>query len=63
MLEFQVDGMSCSHCVKVVTQAVQSVDPAARVEVDLATHRVRVDSSAERDALAGALREAGYAPA
>lgn len=62
MIEFQVDGMSCGHCVKAVTEAVQSVDPAARVDVDLASHRVEVDSSADRERLASALREAGYAP-
>ena len=60
---FQVQGMSCGHCVKAVTEAVQAVDPAAEVRVDLASGKVEVQSVAEREALAGAIREEGYAVA
>jgi len=60
MLQFQVQGMSCGHCVKAVTQAVQSVYPEARVEVDLETGRVRVESAADADRVARAIEEAGY---
>jgi copper chaperone len=62
VIEFNVEAMSCSHCVSVVTQAVRSVDPNARVDVDLAAHKVRVESNEERAALAAALDEAGYTP-
>ena len=57
---FEVRGMTCAHCVRAVTQAVQRVDPAARVEVDLASGRVDVASSAPRERLAEAIREEGY---
>ena len=60
MIEFNVEGMSCNHCVKAVTEAVRSVDPAARVDVDLSSHTVKVDSAAPREAVAAALDEAGY---
>ncbi len=60
MIEFQVEGMSCGHCVKAVTQAVQEVDAAASVVVDLAAQQVRVESTADRAALAGAIAEAGF---
>ena len=63
MQEFTIADMSCSHCVGVITRTVQQLDPKARVETDLATKRVRVDSELPRDALAHALDEAGYAPA
>ena len=33
---FDVDGMSCNHCAKAVTKAVQQLDPQAQVQVDLA---------------------------
>ena len=33
---FQVSGMTCGHCVRAVTQAIEALDPAARVNVDLA---------------------------
>lgn len=57
---FQVQGMSCGHCVKAVTQAIQKLDPQARVTVSLDQGRVEVDSAAEREALAQAIREEGY---
>ena len=37
---FQVQGMTCGHCVRAVTEAVKSVDPQAEVKVDLATGKV-----------------------
>lgn len=63
MLEFNVPAMSCGHCVGVITQTLKQVDPQARVEVDLPGKKVKVESSRNRDALAGALAEAGYPPA
>jgi copper chaperone len=58
---FDVQGMTCGHCVKAVTRAVQAVDPAAKVEVDLPGGRVTIDSGADRDRLAAAIRDEGYA--
>jgi len=39
---------------------VQGIDPAAQVEIDLPTKKVRIDSSADLDRIAGAIDEAGY---
>ncbi len=61
MIEFHVEGMSCQHCVAAITRAVQAVDTAAQVEVDLAGGRVRITSSADIGALKAAIDEAGYA--
>ena len=36
-----VQGMSCGHCVKAVTAAIQAKDPNAKVEVDLADGTVK----------------------
>ena len=63
MVEFSVPAMSCGHCVGVITQTLKQVDPQARVEVDLGGKTVKVESSRDRDAFAGALTEAGYPPA
>lgn len=60
MHELKVEGMTCGHCVARVTQAVKSVDPAARVEIDLAGRRVRFESGCEPGDIADALAEAGY---
>lgn len=63
MIEFDIQSMSCNHCVGRVTEAVKSVDPAAKVEVDLQNKKVRVQGSADRQAVSAALTEAGYPPA
>ena len=63
MMTFQVEGMSCSHCVQSVTNAVQAVEPQAKVTIDLASGRVAVDGSERRDAVAQAIKDAGYSVA
>jgi copper chaperone CopZ len=63
MFAFDVNDMSCSHCVNAITQAVKSADPGAQVEIDLASHRVTIQpAQAGEQALADAIREAGYTP-
>lgn len=61
--EFQVDGMTCGHCIRSVTEAVRGVDPVAAVDVDLATGRVRIGSDAAPDRLTAAIVAEGYAAA
>jgi copper chaperone len=64
MIEFNVQAMSCGHCIGVVTETIHQVDPNARVEVDLAQKKVKVDAGDEqRQAMADALTGAGYPPA
>lgn len=62
MIRFNIPQMSCGHCVKAVTEAVREADPQAKVEVDLASKNVAVESTADRGRIAQALAEAGYAP-
>jgi len=57
---FQVQGMSCGHCVNAVTQAVQAVDPGAAVTIDLGSGKVEVQSEQDRAVLARAIEEEGY---
>lgn len=61
MQVFNVQGMTCGHCVKAVTRAVQEQDAAAQVEVDLAARQVRVQSVLDAQQLLAAIREEGYA--
>jgi copper chaperone len=63
MIEFDVQAMSCGHCVSTVTQTILQVDPQAKVEVDLAGKKVKIESREDRSRLAAALAEAGYPPA
>lgn len=60
MLDLQVSGMTCGHCEKAVTRAVQSVDPGAKISVERATGRVSVDSTADANALKHAIEQEGY---
>jgi copper chaperone len=57
---FQVQGMSCGHCERAVTQAVQHVDPQAQVRIERSTGKVEVQSTAAREQLAKAIEEEGY---
>jgi copper chaperone len=63
MFEFDVQAISCGHCVKAVNEAIKEIDPAASVDVQLDSKKVKVESVAGRQALVEALTEAGYPPA
>jgi len=60
MQVFNVQGMTCGHCVKAVTRALQEQDAQAQVDVDLAARQVRVQSSLAVEQVLAALREEGY---
>ena len=62
MIEITVNDMTCGHCVSVITKALVSVEPRAKVEVDLNTRLVRIDTEAEAEEFVEAIREAGYTP-
>lgn len=56
-----VQGMSCGHCVKAVTAAIQAKDPNAKVEVDLAEGTVKAETVLPRHVISMAVEEEGYA--
>lgn len=60
MLRFQVPNMTCGGCARSVTAALASVDPKARIETDPAAREVRIETTADEDALRAVLKEAGY---
>ena len=60
MYELQVKGMSCGGCARNVAKLVQSVDSNAKVDVDLAGQKVRIESNADLEAIATAISGAGY---
>lgn len=58
----KISGMSCSHCVKSIEQAVSKL-PVNHCEVEIGT--LRVEYSPEkltREQILIAIREAGYEP-
>jgi copper chaperone len=60
---FTVQGMTCGHCERAVTQAVKQVDPQAQVTIDRAVGKVDVQSDADHAAIAQAITDEGYAVA
>lgn len=62
MYQFNVEDMTCGHCVSSVTKAVKAVDSQAQVDVSLRDKRVNVRSSAAQDEIAEAIKDAGYTP-
>ena len=57
---FSVEGMTCGHCVRAVTQAVQAKDQAASVNVNLAAKEVGVESRLSPDEVISLISEEGY---
>nr|WP_315847896.1 heavy-metal-associated domain-containing protein [uncultured Rhodoferax sp.] len=60
---FTVTGMTCGHCEKAVTRAIQDADPQAQVTIDRSQNKVDVESTQPRETLAKAIAEEGYAVA
>ena len=61
-MQFQIDNMTCGGCARSVTRAIHSVDPQAKVDIDLNLKRVTVESGVEKSAVAAVLEMAGFPP-
>ncbi|MDH6233823.1 copper chaperone [Mesorhizobium soli] len=60
MITLKVPDMTCGHCAGVVTKAVQSIDAAARVDIDLKAQTVTIETKAGSATVMRALDIAGY---
>jgi copper ion binding protein len=60
---FQVQGMTCGHCERAITQEIGRVPGVCGVVVDLPAGAVTVsvDTAVDRADIAAAVDEAGYA--
>ena len=58
-----VSGMTCSHCVAAVTSEPSKLDRVTRVQIDLATGLLTVDSDQPLDVatMTAAVERTGYA--
>ena len=59
-ITLSVTGMTCDHCVRSVTKALQAVAGVEKVSVSLDTGRARVDGKAVPAALIRAIEDEGY---
>ncbi|MBM0259614.1 heavy-metal-associated domain-containing protein [Micromonospora sp. 4G55] len=59
---YQVQGMTCGHCVNSVSTEVSAIQGVSDVQVDLASGRVTVTSASplDIDSVRAAVDEAGY---
>ena len=53
-------GMTCGHCVKHVTEALEGVNGVQKAEVNLESGVAKVQGQAPNQALIDAVVEAGY---
>jgi len=63
MLTFEVNDMTCGHCVSSITKAVNAVAQEAKVDANLTTKRVTISASqVDAQLLAQAMTDAGFTP-
>ena len=59
-IKLQIDGMTCSHCVAAVKQAIESVPGAKAEKVEIGSASVTANDPAPIDAIKLAIEDAGY---
>ena len=60
MLTLKVSGMTCGGCINAVTRAVQSQDPQAKVQADLITQTVNLETSLSPGQASQLITDAGF---
>lgn len=62
MIELTINDMTCSGCVASISRVVKGLDPDAKVDANVETKRVKIDSAVDADAVVAAIANAGYHP-
>jgi copper chaperone len=60
MLTLKVSGMTCGGCINAVTRAVQAQDPQAKVQADLATQIVNLETTLSAAEASQLITDAGF---
>lgn len=61
MQTYKIEGMTCGHCVRAVTEALTKVPGVASVrEVNLERGEATLEGAPEEQAVIAAVREEGY---
>ncbi len=61
-IKFYIPDMTCNHCVKTLTTAIQNKDPNAQLEIDLAKHELSIQATSHPSALEEIIKETGFTP-
>jgi len=60
MFSLKVSGMTCGGCINAVTRAIQSQDPQAKVQADLASQTVNLETSLSPEQASQLITDAGF---
>ncbi|QWD72939.1 heavy-metal-associated domain-containing protein [Polynucleobacter sp. MG-5-Ahmo-C2] len=60
MLSLKVSGMTCGGCINAVTRAIQARDPQAKVQADLASQMVNLETSLSIVQASQIITDAGF---
>ena len=60
MFSLKVSGMTCGGCINAVTRAVQAQDPQAKVQADLATQIVNLETTLSAAEASQLITDAGF---
>ena len=59
-LNFKVPSMVCDGCVSTVESAIITHEPEAKVDINLATKEVKVDTEASKESISQIITAAGH---
>jgi copper chaperone len=59
-LKLKVPNIACDGCVETITEAIHTMEPDARVNVDVQTKTVTVESAASEETIKQSIVAAGY---
>ena len=60
MLTLKVSGMTCGGCINAVTRAIQAEDPQAKVQADLASQTVNLETVLTEEQASRLVTDAGF---
>ncbi|CAM3701473.1 heavy-metal-associated domain-containing protein [Polynucleobacter antarcticus] len=60
MFNLKVSGMTCGGCINAVTRAVQAQDPLAKVQADLATQVLTLETTLSPELAGQLISDAGF---
>lgn len=59
-MKFHVPDITCGHCVRTITRALQAIDADARIDVDIAAKLVSVEGALTAAQVGAALAALDY---
>ena len=60
MLSLKVSGMTCGGCINAITRAIQAEDPQAKVQADLTSQVVDLETSLSATQVSQIITNAGF---